>query len=120
MGWEQSFKRCGKHKGAWLPREYRVFEMIERCADQSPDRFKSALEAAIRALPNRKPNEVAFREHLFAHWRYLRMAIDEAVVMDDNVERVPYRTFEIFMRLIRQGRDANEQLMVSLEELTEP
>jgi hypothetical protein len=120
MGWEQSFKRCGKLKGSWPSKEYLVFHMIEKCSEESPDRFKGALEASIRALPNRKPNDVVFRERLFGNWRYLRLAIDEAAGLEDPAERRPYRTFEIYSRLIRQGRDANEQFMMSMEELTDP
>jgi hypothetical protein len=120
MGWEQSFKRCGKKKQQWAVREYRVFQMIEKCTDKSPDLFKALLEESIRSLPGRKPNDIALRESLFGNWRYLRMAIDEALALDDASERLPYRVFEIYTRRIRQGRDANEQFLVSMEALTDP
>jgi len=94
--------------------------MIEKCSDESPERFKGALEASIRALPHRKPGDVAVRQRLYANWRYFRIAIDEALAVNDPQGRQPYRTFEVYMRLIAQGRDANEQLMASLEELTDP
>jgi hypothetical protein len=119
MGWEQSFKRCGNQEGWWPSREYRVFQLIEKCSDKSPDRFKGALEAAIRALPNRKPNDTTFREYLFTNWPFLRMAIDEAAALDDPLERRPYRTFEIYMKRIGQSRTPKEQFIASMEELIE-
>ena len=121
IGWEQSFKRCAKQKSRlWPSRTYRVFEMIAKCADESPDRFRSALGDAIRVLPNKKPEDAAFKQSLCANWRYFRMAIEEAAAFDDEPQRRPYRTFEAYRRLSAQGRDVNEQLMASIEELSDP
>jgi hypothetical protein len=118
MGWEQSFKRCGKEKTwLWPSNTYRVFEMIVKCADESSDRFLSAMDAAILALPNRKPADIQFRRSLCANRLYFRRAIEETAVLPDLGESRAYRAFDAYMRNISHGRSDDEQLLASLEEL---
>jgi len=76
IGWEQSFSEREAGKPVWPSRTYQVFWDDRKCADESPDRFRSALEDVIersRIETRRTPLQAI----AVPNWRYFRMAIEK-------------------------------------------
>ena len=97
------------------------FELIEDARSRYGRRtFIDALASAIRALPIATITQIAFRAHLYyRNWRYFEHGNPtegERIAESHSVSASLRRVFRATVCLNRD--ESNEQLMMSIEELT--
>ena len=118
MNWQQSFDRCSEMAFNHPRFEYSVLEVISTVwAHRSSDFQERPVEFFQIEVPRISKDAGYTRQFLCENWSDLKRAITEYCAIKDPTAPLPFIVASLFMRNVRQQKNAAERLLADREKL---
>lgn len=118
MKWRQSFARCSGMEFNQPTQEYEILGLIAEMCGRLSNETKQPLEFFRSELLKRTKKPDYTRKFVRAHWRDLRLAIEECWKdWCGDPDEFSFVLASAFMKNARRPKDAKEQLLTEREKL---